>query len=373
MYRGLDFGRVKYYHMNSDGGSPSGTKRFIPDGREANHLRRNLSRREPLPAPRNSAMKSPSFPFYVKDHFTDTARLTLKAKGAWITILCHLYLADRRGKMRATTEEWASIFGADKVTTECVLNEIKIKKVGSVTFCHGDVTVSCRRMVREEKIRKIERIRQKRHRGKLDNASVTPPVTPKYSAPASSFATDCNRLPLQDKEKDLPPENPGGVSPDSRKKRGRPKLPPDPRVKKFIDWFCVQYEKEFGRKYVVCGGKDGLSVKRVIRALDREGVKGGEVLATATAAMFKDEFWREKSGLSVLAGQINVFRATKEKELDSNDPDFLIKKYEREYGPKEKWRKPLGDGADNAGEMGTRADHAGKSGNSSTADSVLSP
>lgn len=168
-------------------------------------------------------MKSPSFVFYVKDHFTDTARLSLKARGAWITILCQLYLAENRGKMTAGIDEWATILGANKIETESALKEIGDKKVADVTFrnadCNADVTVVCRRMVREEKARWHARKRQERFRGEHEendsNAEVTQDVTQKFALPAvatTAFATTATTATAQKKTTTPPPKG-GGDDP----------------------------------------------------------------------------------------------------------------------------------------------------------------
>lgn len=86
------------------------------------------------------------------------------------------------------------------------------------------------------------------------------------------------------------------------KKRAADKPPPDPRVKEFIDWFASRYHEVRGRPYVVVGGKDGATVKRLLRQLDLDELKA------AAEAMLADPFWRDKADMGVLASKVNQFR-----------------------------------------------------------------
>jgi hypothetical protein len=56
---------------------------------------------------------------------------------------------------------------------------------------------------------------------------------------------------------------------------------PNPEVKVFIDEWCETYEAQFGNRYVVQGGKDGASVKRL---LGSSGLAAMELIQVATRA-----------------------------------------------------------------------------------------
>jgi len=95
---------------------------------------------------------------------------------------------------------------------------------------------------------------------------------------------------------------------NTKKKSAADKPPPDPRVKIFIDFFVTAYAQAVGRPYIVAGGKDGATVKRLLAALDREGIDAAAELQRATRNMLADGWGRERANIGLLASQINTWR-----------------------------------------------------------------
>ncbi len=92
-------------------------------------------------------------------------------------------------------------------------------------------------------------------------------------------------------------------------KRAADKPPPDPRVKEFIDGFCRSYQEARGQAYIVAGGKDGATVKRLLAALDADTAGGGlGELQRATRAMLADSWGRPRATIGLLSSLINTWR-----------------------------------------------------------------
>jgi hypothetical protein len=101
------------------------------------------------------------------------------------------------------------------------------------------------------------------------------------------------------------------VKKGKKKAHAADRPPPDPRVKVFIDCFCADYQEAKGQAYIVAGGKDGATIKRLLAALDRDRavVCGLAELKRAARAMLNDHKWgRENASLGLLCGQINKWR-----------------------------------------------------------------
>lgn len=82
---------------------------------------------------------------------------------------------------------------------------------------------------------------------------------------------------------------------------------PDPRVKSFVDWFCQTYQDTMGRGYIVNAGKDGATVKSLLRALDRNGTDPVARLQQAARNMLADRWARQRASMGLLASQINTW------------------------------------------------------------------
>jgi len=107
-------------------------------------------------------MKLPSFQFYPGDWLKDPGlrRASHATKGVWIDILCIMFECDQRGVLATAGQAWTEeeiirAVGGDRDVTLFALRELlrleiaKINKSGAII---------CRRMVRDEEIRKVRQI-----------------------------------------------------------------------------------------------------------------------------------------------------------------------------------------------------------------------
>ena len=85
----------------------------------------------------------------------------------------------------------------------------------------------------------------------------------------------------------------------------------NPDIKIFIDYFFQEYQKFFGRKYVVANGKDGEAVKRALQTLTLDELK------SMLPEFFNDplDWMGEKPNrtISVFVSQINRYGLNNEK------------------------------------------------------------
>jgi hypothetical protein len=167
--------------------------------------------------------KLPSFQFYPGDWVQDTRALSLSAKGAWIDILCALWRSPNRGTLGLPLIGWARLIGATTETTTTALCELielhtcdsnltpdEVRAIGfgrvnepgsnevhgpgpnqvrnaALQKCNVEITLVNRRMVREERDRRGNALRQERYRvTRSSNANVTDKVTPPSSSSSSS-------------------------------------------------------------------------------------------------------------------------------------------------------------------------------------------
>ena len=91
------------------------------------------------------------------------------------------------------------------------------------------------------------------------------------------------------------------------KRKRRPKVPPDPRVAEFIDWFCEAYRSACGRGYIVQGSKDGGLVKGLLKRLDAADGDGLTAMKRAAEAMLADSWGKSRASVGLLASQINAW------------------------------------------------------------------
>lgn len=90
------------------------------------------------------------------------------------------------------------------------------------------------------------------------------------------------------------------------------KPPPDNRIKEFIGWFSQEFAKAQGRPYIVSGGKDGATVKRLLRSLDGNGRDALTELQQAARNMLADEWGKTKADIGLLGSKINSWRSPAE-------------------------------------------------------------
>lgn len=112
------------------------------------------------------AGKSPSEQFYFKDWLTDAAlqAASSSTRGIWINVLCFMWWNGRTSEITGTKTALARMWN-------CTLHELNrfLKDAETSAFCQlgrnpdGTLTVICRRIQREQKARKLHRLRQKKY------------------------------------------------------------------------------------------------------------------------------------------------------------------------------------------------------------------
>ena len=122
--------------------------------------------------------KLPFMKFFPDAYVRDTRALSLDARGAWMDLICSMWYSPTRGKITLPLSGFARLFSVSVSRTKVIISEItNLGICESVTDGNGDVTVSCRRMLREENERESIRCRVKRfrnaHKSKPCNGSVT--------------------------------------------------------------------------------------------------------------------------------------------------------------------------------------------------------
>lgn len=124
-------------------------------------------------------MKLPFLQFFPADYQRDTRPLSLATKGGWTDIMCALHGAQNRGTMTLPMIGWARVMGASVDQADAVIAELESMRVADVRRDgNGDVTVTSRRMMREDITREQTRLRVQRHRQNaacngIGNGSVT--------------------------------------------------------------------------------------------------------------------------------------------------------------------------------------------------------
>lgn len=138
--------------------------------------------------------KAPAFQFYPMDWLRDLEEHPLEIEGAWIRICCKLWWGNPRGELTRTLVQWSRILRENKEKTLKVLTYLKAEKIADIndnlTQPNGNITVISRRMVRDEKERKNNKLRQRRHYyrskdlvdGKEHNEKLTPPSSSSTSS-----------------------------------------------------------------------------------------------------------------------------------------------------------------------------------------------
>lgn len=137
--------------------------------------------------------KAPAFQFYPGDWLKDPA-LTMcsqATRGAWIDMLAAMWEVKDRGVLQGTVHQLARVCRCSPEEMDAALHEIEANNVANITRDNGVITVMSRRMIRDEKNRKNNAVRQTRYRNKQqrnaeDNNIQTPPSHRSSSSSSSS-------------------------------------------------------------------------------------------------------------------------------------------------------------------------------------------
>jgi hypothetical protein len=99
--------------------------------------------------------KAPAFQFYPSDWQRDMDDHPLEIEGAWIRICCRLYWTG--GTATKTLEEWSRILREKKKKTQQILDFFVEKNICDLVNQNGSITITSRRIVRDEYIRNIRK------------------------------------------------------------------------------------------------------------------------------------------------------------------------------------------------------------------------
>ena len=162
--------------------------------------------------------KAPADQFYWQDWARDLEEHPLEVEGAWIRLCCKLWFSDTRGELERTLDQWARILRIDTPRSAELIGYIGAEGIGDVmvsgerisrrnlhvlTEPNARITVVSRRMLREEKTRESNRMRQKRHYARRKhntepNADLTFPSSSSSSSKQPSSegcSSDCANPP----------------------------------------------------------------------------------------------------------------------------------------------------------------------------------
>lgn len=146
--------------------------------------------------------KNPAFQWYPNDYLRDTRILSLQTRGAWADMLNYMWYSNERGLLTGTHEQFARMLSCSIPEIENVLNELSVTKVADVTIGNDFVTVINRRMYRDERERKLTRLRVQKFRNGQSNATSNDDITAPSSTSSSTSKKESNK-----KEKILFEEN----------------------------------------------------------------------------------------------------------------------------------------------------------------------
>ncbi len=249
--------------------------------------------------------KPPAFQFYVRDYLTDDALqgCSLAARGFWMQMLCHMHLAEERGVLTKSVQQFARLAGCSAQEVAEII--LELKDAGAAEVCsasdlrqgltHPDfvLTLKNRRMVKEDLERKSHADRQKRYderrRQAADAKSDAKVTVPSASASASASAQHTPKPP----SRGLLFEGQDGGKSKAKPTRKQPAEKPETTT--IVEWFCEEFKQRFGVAYNVAWGRDAAMVKGLLKTYQTEDIKN------AATAMMVSDFWGPKASIPMLA------------------------------------------------------------------------
>lgn len=136
--------------------------------------------------------KAPAFQFYVRDWLSDPQLKMAShfSKGVWIDLLCYMWESPSRGELAGSEDNFCRMLGLTCTEFSTFIKEAETLNFASVTKSNNggnaEVTIRNRRMVRDEKERKNNALRQTRFKSNAkSNGKVTVEVTPPSSSSPS--------------------------------------------------------------------------------------------------------------------------------------------------------------------------------------------
>ncbi len=119
--------------------------------------------------------KFPFMKFYVTDFWVDVMNLNLEERGAWITILCHIWLHSKNGKIDIAYDEIAPLFGGPE--TYRALDGLMRKGVTQIFLTkiekapHYKYEIYCKRIEADKAELHKNSERQSKYRNSSDGSS----------------------------------------------------------------------------------------------------------------------------------------------------------------------------------------------------------
>ncbi|MDI6755325.1 MAG: hypothetical protein QME78_13140 [Thermodesulfobacteriota bacterium] len=101
--------------------------------------------------------KNPAFQFYPGDWDRDLKEHSLEIRGAWITICCALWWGEERGKLKKPLTNWARVLGVGDKKSLSIITYLNKAGIADINSNNEGIEISCRRMLRDEKIREIRK------------------------------------------------------------------------------------------------------------------------------------------------------------------------------------------------------------------------
>jgi phage replication O-like protein O len=93
-----------------------------------------------------------------------------------------------------------------------------------------------------------------------------------------------------------------GTTKETKQKKNTLRDPPNPAIKEFFSFFCDSFNRKFGEKYTVNGGKEGQLIKRMLK------VQSLDTLKLCAKGLFEsNDPYIQKAGytIGILYSQIN--------------------------------------------------------------------
>lgn len=200
----------------------------------------------------NNVAKLPYMQFYPADYQADVRCLSLAAQGAWMNILCTLWRSPRRGQRVLPLEGWANEIG--RPASEIKLLLIEIDNCGICDMEREDddkIFIKCRRMVREERARQLDRKRKQEQRHKVLSGSCPVDVPQMSTGEVRSHISEVRSQKSEEEKREgveatPPPSKPLKVS---RPTRGKTAFPEEwkPTTEELDPWrkFGLNPQLEF--------------------------------------------------------------------------------------------------------------------------------
>lgn len=111
--------------------------------------------------------KAPAFQFYIKDWLSDPQLRLAKpsTRGIWIDLLCFMWASNKKGILQLDEDKIMRLTGANETEVNLFFKEAQEFNFCDISVTHNGLSQICnRRMLREEKARENNRLRQRKHR-----------------------------------------------------------------------------------------------------------------------------------------------------------------------------------------------------------------